>query len=295
MTLSGTGAITTGEAAAPHSLTLRLVLCLAGDIERAEDEAATLNAMTSADPEALYAECLRLLVGRRSVAEFAEQEWNTLLAHRRDLEEKLERPVALQTAALDFFCDARPKAPEMMLVPAEVFDNLRSEARIDATTGLFTPNTFAWALEHEVQRARRYRRHIVLLLIEIDDMDVLKSRRGAEYSDFVLREVADLVNGGIRNTDTAARVDEETFAVLLHECKLQDGSNLAERMRATVETQSFSPHEGDEGAHLTVSIAVVGYPESGDGGDKLMGKARQLITKARDLGKNRVETAEFPR
>src|SRR5205085_2466297 len=127
-------------------------------------------------------------------------------------------PVALQTAAMDFFCDARPPTPEMVLVPADVFQSLRQEARVDATTGLFTPSTFAWALEHEVRRARRYHRHLVLVLIDIDDMTELSARRGAEYADFVLREVATLINANIRNTDTAARVEHDTFALLLHEC-----------------------------------------------------------------------------
>lgn len=276
----------------PDALTLRHVLCLAGDVEPEGDEATDLERMQQRDSEALYAECLRLIVGRRSVAEFAEQEWRTLLSHRSDLEARLGRPVGLQTAALDFFCEARPHAPEMILVPLQIFQGLRQEARVDPTTGLFTASTFSWALDHEVRRARRYRRHMVMLLVEMDDIEALAARRGPEFADFVRREVASLINENIRNTDTPARIEPDTFAVLLHECKLGDGRVLAERLRSTIEQQTFSQVEGDEGAHVTASIAVVAYPESGDGADRLMTKARALIVRAHENGRNRVESAE---
>lgn len=273
------------------TLTLRHVLCLAGDLTAAGDEAHELERLREAEPEALFAECLRLLVGRRSVPDFAEVEWNTILGHRQELEAKLGRPVGLQTAALDFFFDPRPQAPEMILVPLQVIQDLRQEARVDPTTGLFTASTFAWAFEHEIRRARRYRRHMVMLLIELDDMESVHGRRGAEFTDFVRREVARLINENIRNTDTPARIETDAFAVLLHECKLSDGRTLAERLRTTIAIQSFSMSEGLEGAHVTASIAVVGYPESGDGADRLMNKARTLVTKAKEGGKNRVEAA----
>ena len=73
---------------------------------------------------------------------------------------------------------------------------------------------------------------MVMLLLEIDDLEQISARRGQEYADFVLREVASLINENIRNTDTPARVDATCFAVLLHECKLTDGRILAERLRA---------------------------------------------------------------
>lgn len=272
------------------SLTLRHVLCLAGDVTVAGDEAREIARLKETEPEALYAECLRLLVGRRSVPAFAEVEWNTLLGHRQDLETKLGRPVGLQTAALDFFFDPRPQTPEMILVPLQVIQDLRQEARVDPTTGLFTAATFAWAFEHEVRRARRYRRHMVMLLLELDDMDTVQGRRGHEFADFARREVARLITENIRNTDTPARIETDAFAVLLHECKLSDGRALAERLRNTIAIQSFSPAEGHEGAHITASIAVVGYPESGDGVERLMSRARTLVAKAKENGKNRVET-----
>ncbi|NDD27047.1 MAG: GGDEF domain-containing protein [Proteobacteria bacterium] len=273
-------------------ITLRHVLCLAGDTSPTGDEAQEMERLIETDTELLYAECLRLLVGRRSVPEFAEQEWKALLEHRRELEEKLERPMSLQAAAIDFFCEARPTTPEVIMVPIQVYQDLHQEARIDPTTGLFAPSTFSWALDHEVRRARRYRRHLVMLLLEIDDLEQISTRRGQEYADFVLREVASLINENIRNTDTPARVDATCFAVLLHECKLTDGRILAERLRATLEKRSFSLNETDEGAHVTATIAVVGYPDHGDGGDRLMTKARALVAQSRDSGRNRVTSGE---
>lgn len=283
-----------GGPVSTRSLSLRMVFCLAGDATPNAAEGRVLEQLKETDGDGMYAECLRLLVGRRAMRDFAEQEWNTLLSHRSDLEQTLGRPVALQTAALDFFSEARPEKPDLVLMPADVFQRLYQEARVDPTTGLFTPNSFNWALEHEVRRARRYHRCIVLLLIDIDDMQQMIARRGDEYADFVLREVATLINHNIRNTDTAARLDNDTFGVLLHECKLSDGQKLAERMRAAIEHQTFSLWEGDEGAHLTASISLVGYPENGESAEKLMARARELLATAKTRGKNRVEAAEMP-
>jgi diguanylate cyclase (GGDEF)-like protein len=293
MSLQGASVPVNGRESA-REVSLRLVLGLAGDVSPTADELALTERLREEDSDSLHARCIETLVGRRPALDFAEQEWQALLAHRAELEAVLGRSVGLQAAALDFFFEARPGAPEVVLVPHEAFETMRQEARIDPTTGLFASATFAWALEHEVRRARRYHRHIVFIMVDVDDMQGLIARRGADYGDFTLREVAGLIARNIRNTDTAGRIEADVFGIILHECRLNDGRNLAERLRAAVESQSFSPTEGDEGAHITISVAVVGYPESGDGGDKLMARARALIARAKDEGRNRVEAAETP-
>ncbi len=275
----------------PSTIDLRYALALADDMPLAEEEELQLEYMKTHLGDALYAQALHLVVGRRTTPEVARQEWDAVVAHRKTMEEALHRNVSLQTAALDYFHSARRTEPEVAIVPYSTLRQLLQDPHIDSTTGLFTPGSFRWSLEHELRRARRYSKSVTLVLLDLDDMDRVNHRRGHAFGDFVLKEVADLIHQNIRNTDTAARLETDLFAIILPECKVSDGRNLAERLRACVERQSFSLAKGDEGTHITASLGLAGYPRHGESPDALINVAHEGLWRAKQAGKNRVEVA----
>jgi len=271
------------------NLTLWQALGLAGDARLDSQDEIGLEVLKSNLGDVLYVEAISLLAGRRPQPPEARGEWESLLAHRAAMEQKLGRQVGVQAAALDRFYPARPEGPQIISVPFNTFEAILRDSRVDPITGLSTRGSFGWALDHEIRRARRYRKNVSLVLIDLDDTGDLNQRKGQVFADFVLRETAGLIRRSIRATDTAARLDEDIFGVILPECKVSDARNQGERIRSLIENQSFAMFEGDDGAHITASIGIAGYPRNANDAESVMAAARETLFRAKEMGKNRVE------
>jgi len=119
----------------------------------------------------------------------------------------------------------------------------------DSLTGLFNRRYFSELLDIELKRARRYDSSISLLFIDIDDFKTVNDTYGHKYGDIVLVKFAKILKAEIRETDIVSRWGGEEFVILLHEKDLNASGAVAERLRKTVENQSFKPP-------ITISIGV---------------------------------------
>ncbi|WP_394823233.1 diguanylate cyclase [Pendulispora albinea] len=111
---------------------------------------------------------------------------------------------------------------------------------VDALTQLFNKRYFGEALEREFNRARRYKRHLSLFLIDLDHFKQINDRYGHVAGDFVLRQLALEVKGKLRREDIFARVGGEEFGVLLPEVQHAGAMATAEKVRKVVEAAQFS-------------------------------------------------------
>lgn len=163
-----------------------------------------------------------------------------------------------------------------------------SEAFTDPLTGLFNLRQFWLSLDHELKRARRYRRHCSLAMIDIDWFKQYNDRHGHPRGDEVLREAAAVFRGCLRTSDIAARYGGEEFVVIMPET----GRNLAllagEKLRRAVEEHPFPLRETQPGGALTVSIGIATFPDDAEDGRKLVEAADRALYRAKEAGRNRV-------
>jgi len=158
---------------------------------------------------------------------------------------------------------------------------------VDALTGLFNRTYFFGALEREIARGDRSGRAFCLVMLDLDDLKAINDRYGHATGDDVLREVADVVRGGVRKIDVAARYGGDEFIALLPETDPTGGWVLAEKIRLTIAEQGI--HGVDPGP--TVSIGVVSYPADGRTADALLVSADRAMYASKRGGKNRVARA----
>ena len=105
----------------------------------------------------------------------------------------------------------------------------------------------------------------------------------------MLRAVASALSGAIRSGDTMSRYGGEEFLVLLAEQTLAGGARAGERLRAAVEALEHA-HPG--GGNVTVSAGVAGPADSASfAAEGLIELADEALYRAKELGRNRVETA----
>jgi len=128
----------------------------------------------------------------------------------------------------------------------------------DQLTGLANRRAFERALAREWARARRYRRPLSILFIDLDDFGLVNKQYGHLVGDRTLKWICHLLTENIRQTDLAVRWGGEEFAILLPETDLQAASVLAERLRSVVEQSPM--RERNVVVSLTLSTGVASWP-----------------------------------
>lgn len=95
----------------------------------------------------------------------------------------------------------------------------------DVVTDLFNHKHFHDQLDIETEKARRYRIPLSLVIVDISDFKLINQRLGFDAGDEVLKQVATWIASICRKVDMPARLDADTFAVLLSNTDV-DGANI---------------------------------------------------------------------
>ena len=165
------------------------------------------------------------------------------------------------------------------------------EAEIrDALTGAFTHDHFLTLVRYEVARANRYSRPVACLMIDVDDLRRINGEHGSAAGDRVIAEVAQLVAGAIRSSDSLARISGGRLSLLLPETNTEASEVVAERVRSRVEEHPFIL-EKSQVERATVSVGIAVHPPLGVTAMSLVDAAERALAEAKRGGRNRVTVA----
>lgn len=170
----------------------------------------------------------------------------------------------------------------------ELSQQLQQSSSIDDLTGLFTARVFHEYLPREVQRARRYQHLLSLVIFDVDDFTRLIGHSGTQEGERVLKELAHIVPGRVREVDIMCRLDVDEFAVILPETPVAHAIMVAERVRTAAESHGFFASDQRASGPVRISAGVAGFPDDAPTAEDLVERARQACRHAKDLGKNHV-------
>ncbi|MFQ5943536.1 MAG: diguanylate cyclase [Anaerolineales bacterium] len=131
-----------------------------------------------------------------------------------------------------------------------LFKEVQRLAVTDGLTGLFNRHKLDEALANEFERARRYKRPLSVVMIDMDGLKTINDTYGHPAGDAALKLVADVIRSQIRRVDMPARFGGDEFVVLLPEVELELAVKIAERICTKIR-----PSEGHEDM-FTVSGGV---------------------------------------
>lgn len=161
-------------------------------------------------------------------------------------------------------------------------------ANSDGLTGLYNHRHLQERLDQEVQRARRYRRHLSLIMADLDCFKTYNDTFGHPRGDEVLIQVASTLRRVSRASDVVARYGGEEFTLILPETPLAEAARVAERAREAVEDLQFEIPGGDGPSHqVSLSLGVATLPPGGTK-EQLVTAADQALYRAKRQGRNRV-------
>ncbi len=175
----------------------------------------------------------------------------------------------------------------MVIDNARLYDSMKQLAITDGLTRTFNHRFFHELLEREWLRAERYNSVFSLMMLDIDDFKQINDTYGHLCGDELLKELAKVLKGKLRATDSVARYGGEEFAIILPETNGDEAFIAGERLRKAVEEHIFI---GDEsGLRITVSIGISSYPAPGlKERSDLIRRADNALYAAKKAGKNRV-------
>jgi diguanylate cyclase (GGDEF)-like protein len=131
----------------------------------------------------------------------------------------------------------------------------RHMAHHDSLTGLPTRLLLHDRLQVALDRARRFRKSIAILMLDLDRFKQINDTYGHHIGDLVLQITADRLASTIRKTDSVARMGGDEFVVLLTD--LVDPT-YAEQVAAKIVDVLSSPIRIGK-THLPISVSIGVY------------------------------------
>lgn len=131
----------------------------------------------------------------------------------------------------------------------------------DPLTGLFNRRHFDAALRQAIADADAGAAPFAVLLMDLDRFKPVNDRYGHAAGDALLVAVAQAIHGVLRETDVAARIGGDEFAIIALATHPGATAELTERLRMAIATLTL--RFGDETLTAACSIGAAAYPEAG--------------------------------
>ena len=148
-------------------------------------------------------------------------------------------------------------------------------------------------LNKALDQAKRYRRSMALIFMDLDNFKKINDRLGHDVGDELLKEVAARLTACVRSGDTVSRQGGDEFVIVLTEiAQPQDASTVADKI---LKTLAKPISVGEHRLNITTSIGIAVYPINGtDIASELMKKADMAMYSAKEGGKNQYRFCNCP-
>jgi len=211
-----------------------------------------------------------------------------------------------QTVILSPLLDAKGNASEVLISVFDISDwisyqneLLRSQTELqrlsqtDDLTQIPNRRSVMDRLNEELQLHKRKKRPLSMALLDIDHFKKINDNFGHQTGDVILRDMAQLVSGMLREYDAIGRYGGEEFLLVLPETCEEVAFKVADRLRAAVAEHDFLVHE--RVYRITVSLGVVCKNDDETPSlEDLFKEADRCLYKAKESGRNRTEIGAVP-
>ena len=155
----------------------------------------------------------------------------------------------------------------------------------DSLTGLANRHEFEMRLQKALRSAGEGVRH-ALLYMDLDQFKIINDTCGHQAGDELLRQVALVLRGPIRDADTLARLGGDEFGMLLTHCTLEHAQQVAERLLRII--KDFRYVWQDKSFSIGASIGLVMIEDRSQTLSDVLRIADMACYAAKEKGRNRV-------
>lgn len=189
------------------------------------------------------------------------------------------------TTTLGTLINARATDEERSRTEAQ----LLAQATSDSLTGLANRRRFFEVVEHMLPQIRRYGQPATVALVDLDHFKQINDQFGHATGDAVLRAFGPLLEAGLRETDLAARIGGEEFAVFMPSTTAAEALIPLERIRQELAKARIS--SGGSVVQATASIGVCEWRPGLESSEAWLAQADEALYRAKAEGRNCIRMA----
>jgi len=171
-------------------------------------------------------------------------------------------------------------------VESQYYEEIYRMTIVDGLVQIFNRRYLYEALEREIIRARRHSRELCVVMFDLDHFKRVNDQYGHLAGDYVLKELARVVQTRIRRDEVFARYGGEEFSLVLPETHLAGARALCETLLQKVAEHRFL-FQG-EVIPITVSMGIAMLSEADRNATELIQRADEKLFEAKRSGRNRV-------
>jgi diguanylate cyclase (GGDEF)-like protein len=186
------------------------------------------------------------------------------------------------------------KTEEMLLVELASLIvrelELRKILAVDGLTGALSRSNYLSLCKKDFARSRRLGHDLSVLLLDLDHFKRINDTHGHPAGDHVLKVISRvcLCLSQLREHDLFGRIGGEEFSILLPETGLETALQVAERIRASIESLEII-WEGRR-IQMTSSIGVTSIKDEDVEMKQAISRADEALYDAKNAGRNQVQT-----
>ncbi|HED34142.1 MAG TPA: sensor domain-containing diguanylate cyclase [Gammaproteobacteria bacterium] len=163
-------------------------------------------------------------------------------------------------------------------------NKLETLSKIDHLTQLNNRGAWEAYLQREFNRSKRSRLTCCVVMFDIDHFKKVNDTYGHQAGDEVIRRVAVLLKGTMRNTDIAGRYGGEEFGVILVDTAAKDALVFTERLRKRIEAEVVEYEKVK--IKITISLGVSQLTESCETYQDWLEQSDQALYVCKESGRN---------
>ncbi len=163
---------------------------------------------------------------------------------------------------------------------------LKEKVIFDDQTEAYNRRYMEMYLDEEIERSSRYDHPFSILFLDLDHLKEINDRYGHIYGSKVLRSVAILLQGRLRNSDKIFRFGGDEFVVTLPETDSQQALVVVQRLSGALKRHRIPVRRGIQ-AIITASFGIATYPSDGRSQEELIRQADRLMYRAKREARNR--------
>jgi diguanylate cyclase (GGDEF)-like protein len=172
---------------------------------------------------------------------------------------------------------------------AQLHGEVQKLAITDALTNLYNRRGFFEIGRREIERARRFKHPLSIILMDIDHFKQVNDAFGHAVGDRVLISLATTLINHTRSIDIVGRYGGDEFVILLPETDLFTANAVSERLLQYASKLSIPTEKGL--ATLTISIGISKAVADTQDLASLIESADTALYFAKQRGRNRIEIA----
>ena len=186
------------------------------------------------------------------------------------------------------FTSGFAKLKQELQAATKYSEALEKKLNEDQLTGAKNRRAYDKKIGEEMDRFLRYKNIFSLLVIDADKFKNINDTYGHAIGDRCLQEIIKRTQPLLRKSDMLARYGGEEFVVIMPETNMEGATQVAEKIRQTIEKIEFLYKE--ETVRVTVSIGVSCIKEGDKSPKDLFERADMAVYKAKENGRNQVMT-----